>query len=198
MESRFSIAEFREWLAFRREGAFVAASPGHAPAAIEALGAASLEDAKHCHASLVGATGADIAAVGDFEPEALAKLVEVNDLGPAGVFTVVQTPVMWSGGTILFRAKAASGLTVTDGLFRVARNGTSTLLAAEGDGLRDGTADEPVGHHHEELHAHERREIGVAERGEHPVEEGTEPREDADEAVAAEAEPRGDRRREAE
>ena len=39
MESRFSIAEFREWLAFRREGAFVATSPGHAPAAIEALGA---------------------------------------------------------------------------------------------------------------------------------------------------------------
>jgi hypothetical protein len=73
-----------------------------------------------------------------------------------------------------------------------------SLLAAEGDGLRDGTADEPVGHHHEELHAHERREVGVAERGEHPVEEGTEPREDADEAVAAEAEPRGDCHREAE
>ena len=43
---------------------------------IDEIRAASLEDAKRCHQGLVGATGADIAAVGDFEPEAFAKLVE--------------------------------------------------------------------------------------------------------------------------
>jgi zinc protease len=43
---------------------------------IEEVRAASLEDARRCHADLVGATGADIAAVGDFDPEAFAKLVE--------------------------------------------------------------------------------------------------------------------------
>ena len=43
---------------------------------IDAIRATTLEDAKRCHAGLVGATGADISAVGDFDPEAFAKLVE--------------------------------------------------------------------------------------------------------------------------
>jgi len=43
---------------------------------IAALRAATLEEARRCHAELVGATGADFAAVGDFDPAALAGLVE--------------------------------------------------------------------------------------------------------------------------
>ncbi len=43
---------------------------------IAGLGAAKLEEAKRCYADLVGATGAQFVAVGDFDPEALAKLVE--------------------------------------------------------------------------------------------------------------------------
>ncbi|MBI1942595.1 MAG: insulinase family protein, partial [Betaproteobacteria bacterium] len=43
---------------------------------VEALKAATLEDAKRCYADLVGATGAQLVAVGDFDPEALARLVE--------------------------------------------------------------------------------------------------------------------------
>ena len=43
---------------------------------IAALRAATLEDARRCHAELVGATGAEFAAVGDFDPAALAALVE--------------------------------------------------------------------------------------------------------------------------
>jgi zinc protease len=42
---------------------------------IAALKAATLEDAKRCHAQL-GATGAEFVAVGDFDPKALAALVE--------------------------------------------------------------------------------------------------------------------------
>ncbi|HUK05898.1 MAG TPA: pitrilysin family protein [Burkholderiales bacterium] len=37
---------------------------------------ATLDEAKRCYADLVGATGAQFAAVGDFDPEALAKLVD--------------------------------------------------------------------------------------------------------------------------
>lgn len=37
---------------------------------------ARLEDAQKCYSDLVGATGAEFAAVGDFEPEAVMKLVE--------------------------------------------------------------------------------------------------------------------------
>jgi len=40
------------------------------------LKAARLEDAQRCYADLVGATGAQFVAVGDFDPEALSKLVE--------------------------------------------------------------------------------------------------------------------------
>ncbi len=43
---------------------------------IAELKAATLEDARRCHAELVGATGADFAAVGDFDPAALAALLE--------------------------------------------------------------------------------------------------------------------------
>jgi zinc protease len=43
---------------------------------IASLRAATLEDARRCHAELVGATGAEFAAVGDFDPAALAALVE--------------------------------------------------------------------------------------------------------------------------
>jgi zinc protease len=43
---------------------------------IAALKSATLEDAKRCHAQLIGATGADFVAVGDFDPKALAALVE--------------------------------------------------------------------------------------------------------------------------
>ena len=37
---------------------------------------ATLDEAKRCYADLVGATGAQFVAVGDFDPEALTKLVE--------------------------------------------------------------------------------------------------------------------------
>ena len=43
---------------------------------IAALRAATLEDARRCHAELVGASGAEFSAVGDFDPAALAALVE--------------------------------------------------------------------------------------------------------------------------
>jgi zinc protease len=43
---------------------------------IAALKATTLADAKRCHAQLLGATGADFAAVGDFDAAALAALVE--------------------------------------------------------------------------------------------------------------------------
>lgn len=43
---------------------------------IDALKAATLDQVKHCYDDLVGATGATFVAVGDFDPEALAKLVE--------------------------------------------------------------------------------------------------------------------------
>ncbi|MGH8720797.1 MAG: M16 family metallopeptidase, partial [Burkholderiales bacterium] len=43
---------------------------------IAALQAATLEDARACHRELLGATGADFAAVGDFDPAQLGKLVE--------------------------------------------------------------------------------------------------------------------------
>ncbi len=43
---------------------------------IEALKSASLEEAKRCHADFVGATGADFAAIGDFDPDAVMKLIE--------------------------------------------------------------------------------------------------------------------------
>ena len=42
---------------------------------IAALRAATLDDARRCHAELIGATGAEFTAVGDFEPAALAALV---------------------------------------------------------------------------------------------------------------------------
>ena len=40
------------------------------------LKAATLEEAKRCYTDLVGATGAQFVAIGDFDPEALSKLVE--------------------------------------------------------------------------------------------------------------------------
>ena len=43
---------------------------------LEELKAAKLEDAKRCYAEMVGATGAQFVAVGDFDPDALQKLVE--------------------------------------------------------------------------------------------------------------------------
>jgi zinc protease len=43
---------------------------------IAALQAATLEDAKRCYTDLVGGTGAQLVAVGDFDPDALARLVE--------------------------------------------------------------------------------------------------------------------------
>jgi zinc protease len=43
---------------------------------ISELKAATLAEAKRCYAELVGASGAQFVAVGDFDPEALAKLVE--------------------------------------------------------------------------------------------------------------------------
>jgi zinc protease len=42
---------------------------------IAALQAVTLEQARACHRELIGATGADFAAVGDFDPAALASLV---------------------------------------------------------------------------------------------------------------------------
>ena len=38
--------------------------------------AATLDEVKRCYADLVGATGAQFAAVGDFDPDALMKLIE--------------------------------------------------------------------------------------------------------------------------
>ena len=43
---------------------------------IEALGAATLEQARACYQDLVGATGATFVAVGDFDPDALVRQVE--------------------------------------------------------------------------------------------------------------------------
>jgi len=43
---------------------------------VAALKAATLEDAKRCYGDLVGATGAQLVAIGDFDPDALARLVE--------------------------------------------------------------------------------------------------------------------------
>jgi zinc protease len=43
---------------------------------IAALKATTLEDARRCHAQLLGASGADFVAVGDFDPVALASQVE--------------------------------------------------------------------------------------------------------------------------
>jgi len=43
---------------------------------IDALNAATLDDAKRCYTDLVGATGATFVAVGDFDPETMARLVE--------------------------------------------------------------------------------------------------------------------------
>ncbi|HEY4637837.1 MAG TPA: insulinase family protein, partial [Burkholderiales bacterium] len=43
---------------------------------IAALRAVTLEDARACHAGLIGATGADFAAVGDFDAAEVAALVE--------------------------------------------------------------------------------------------------------------------------
>ncbi len=43
---------------------------------VEDARAATLEEARRCYAELVGATGAQFVAVGDFDPDALAKLVE--------------------------------------------------------------------------------------------------------------------------
>lgn len=43
---------------------------------IEDLKATTLEEARRCYTDLVGATGAQLVAVGDFDPEALMKLVE--------------------------------------------------------------------------------------------------------------------------
>jgi zinc protease len=43
---------------------------------IAGMKAVTLEDVKRCYTDFVGATGAQFAAVGDFDPDALAKLVE--------------------------------------------------------------------------------------------------------------------------
>jgi zinc protease len=43
---------------------------------VDELKAAKLEDAQRCYTDLVGATGAQFVAVGDFDPDALSKLVE--------------------------------------------------------------------------------------------------------------------------
>ena len=43
---------------------------------LDDLRAATLADAKRCYTDLVGATGAQFVAVGDFDPEALSRLVE--------------------------------------------------------------------------------------------------------------------------
>ncbi len=43
---------------------------------LEELKAASLADAQRCYTELVGASGAQFVAVGDFDPEALSKLLE--------------------------------------------------------------------------------------------------------------------------
>ncbi|HEY8069794.1 MAG TPA: pitrilysin family protein [Burkholderiales bacterium] len=43
---------------------------------VDELKTAKLEDAQRCYAELVGATGAQFVAVGDFDPDALSKLLE--------------------------------------------------------------------------------------------------------------------------
>jgi len=43
---------------------------------VDELKAAKLEDAQRCYTDLVGATGAQFVAVGDFDPDALSRLVE--------------------------------------------------------------------------------------------------------------------------
>jgi len=43
---------------------------------LEALKNTSLEEARRCHAEFVGATGAEFAVVGDFDPDEVMKLVE--------------------------------------------------------------------------------------------------------------------------
>jgi zinc protease len=43
---------------------------------IDGMKTATLDEARRCYAELVGATGAQFVAVGDFDPEALSKLVE--------------------------------------------------------------------------------------------------------------------------
>ena len=59
---------------------------------IEALQAVTLEDAKRCYAEMVGATGAQLVAVGDFEPGPLAALVErlLGDWKSPRPFTRIQ------------------------------------------------------------------------------------------------------------
>ncbi len=43
---------------------------------IDELQKSSLDDARRCHGELFGATGADFVAVGDFDPDAVARLLE--------------------------------------------------------------------------------------------------------------------------
>ncbi len=56
---------------------------------IAGLQAVNLEEAKRCYADLVGASGAQFVAVGDFDPEALARLVEE-------LFGSWQSPAPWA------------------------------------------------------------------------------------------------------
>ena len=43
---------------------------------VDSLKAAALDDARRCHSELIGATGAHFVAVGDFDPDALSRLVD--------------------------------------------------------------------------------------------------------------------------
>ena len=43
---------------------------------VAALKTVTLDEAKHCYSDLIGATGAQLVAVGDFDPDALTKLFE--------------------------------------------------------------------------------------------------------------------------
>jgi zinc protease len=43
---------------------------------VAAIKSATLEEAKRCYSDLVGASGAQLVAIGDFDPDALARLVE--------------------------------------------------------------------------------------------------------------------------
>src|SRR5262249_21658944 len=43
---------------------------------VAALKTAKLDDAKRCYSDLVGATGAQLVAIGDFDPEALMRQIE--------------------------------------------------------------------------------------------------------------------------
>jgi zinc protease len=59
--------------------AYPAGHPHYTPTIeerIEKMRATTLEDAKACYRELVGATGADFVAVGDFDPAAVARAVE--------------------------------------------------------------------------------------------------------------------------